>query len=221
MTAHIKKIIIITSLLFIASFPLAFSQELDLGIKGGVDFPFFTGNSYDEELAAKNLSTQFMYGFTGGAFLTIEGLNFLALQPELLFTMAGSAIGAGGAREVLRTFYMEVPVLVKGVVNLGFGQISLYAGPNFLFKIGNFDRVDQNGTVIQTFNQDVFNNILFNLVIGADFNVLLGPGRLFIDARYNWGMTPVFNSTQVIANDYFQNMIQVFIGYGVRLWSGK
>ena len=221
MTANITKNIFIAGLLLFLAFPPAFSQEINLGLKGGIDFPFFTGTSYDDEVAAKNLTTQFMYGFTGGAFLTIEGLNFLALQPEVLFTMAGSAIGSGGAREVLRTFFLEIPVLVKGMIDLGIGQLSIYAGPDFLFKLGDFNRVDQNGIVIQTFNQALFNNFLLNAVFGLDFSVLLGPGRIFLDARYNWGLTPIFNSNKVAANDYLQNMVQVFIGYGVRLWSGR
>jgi hypothetical protein len=213
-----NKKVIIASLMFALLVPLAFGQELDLGLKGGLAFPFYLGADYGDELDAKGFNTQAMVTFTGGAFLTWEIIDFLALQPEVLFTVAGSSIGTGETREVLKSYYIEIPVLLKGVFNFGdMGGISVYTGPDLLIKVTDIERFNENGDSIETFDQDIFNPLVFNMVFGIDYNVVLGPGRVFLDLRYNLGITPVYNGDQVSANAYRQNMVQVYLGYAMRL----
>jgi hypothetical protein len=197
--------------------PLAFSQGINAGIKLGVDFPFFLGDDYNAERDTKGYDTKFMASFTGGAFLTWEVFDFLALQPEVLYTMAGGSIGSGDTREVTKIGYIEIPLLVKGTIDTGFGKLGVYVAPDLQIKVGDATRVDQNGDTIEDLDQDTFNTAVFNLVFGVDFDFPIGPGSLMLDIRYNLGITPIYNGDKLSTNRYRQNGIQLYLGYGIRI----
>jgi hypothetical protein len=133
--------------------------------------------------------------------------------------MAGSAIGNATAGQVLHTSYIQIPLLLKGLSDLGFGQVGLFVGPEIFIKAGNFYRTDQNGKTAVSLDQALFNSVFLGLVLGVDLNIELGPGRLFIDTRFNWGINSVYNQHLRAANDFKQDIVQVFLGYGFRLLS--
>lgn len=159
------------------------SSNAQIGIKGGLNF----SNMYTEDVDDNNVLTS----FNAGIYATIPITNFIAIQPEFLFSRKGSelvydnAFATGTAKFKLN--YIEVPVLLK--VNLT-KNLNVHAGPYFAYLIdGQVTNETNNGTFDfeDNFNNDDFNKFDAGLSagVGLDFE------SIGIGARYNYGLTTV------------------------------
>jgi hypothetical protein len=152
-----------------------------------------------------------MIGFTGGLginFALTED-EFLSLQPEILYVQKGFAAEQNGLTDYEYTYkldYLEVPVLLK----IGFGGEVVRGYVNLGPSVGYLlsGNVKGEGDFAEIISEDVdekieftdsetddptklhANRIEFGANFGAGLGVSLG-GRslLFVDARYNAGLT--------------------------------
>ena len=170
------------------------SSNAQIGVKGGVNF----SNMYTEDVDDNNVLTSFNAGFYASIPLT----DFIAIQPEFLYSRKGAELeydnvfATGKAKYKLN--YIEVPVLVK--VNIG-KNFNVHAGPYFAYLI---DAQVTNETDGGTFDfEDNFDNDDFN-----KFDVGLSAGLGFdfesigIGARYNYGLSTVGKERSVGGSTY-------------------
>ncbi|MDN3667422.1 porin family protein [Algibacter miyuki] len=170
------------------------APKAEFGIKGGANF----SNMYTEDVDDNNVLTS----FNAGLFVMLPITDFLAIQPEFLYSRKGSeltydnVIANGTAKFKLN--YLEVPILLKANLTPNF---NIHAGPYFAYLI---DAQTTNETEGGTFDfEDNFDNDDFNKF---DAGVAVGFGFDFesigIGARYNYGLTTVGKERSFGATDY-------------------
>jgi len=161
----------ILSLLLIASLPVLAQRpgKSGLGYKLGAQM-------------ATNRSAAFAYEPIAGAVLGMYAPlcvgNRLEIQPELLFSMQGSALAPSeGERSVTHLFYVQMPVSVKvyfsNTLNL---QTGVQAG--YLLTALN------NGSAVK----DLYKPLDIGFNVGFGFDMRSGTD---LSVRYYSGMTPV------------------------------
>jgi hypothetical protein len=152
----------------------------EFGIKGG----FNMSNLYNDDADDENI----LYGFNAGLYATLPISDFVAIQPELLFTTKGAeleynnAFATGNAKFKLN--YIEVPLLVR--VNLT-KNFNIQAGGYASYLVSS--KVTGDGDF--EFNEDIDTDDLnkFDAGIAAGVGVDFSP--ISIGLRYNYGLTKV------------------------------
>ena len=170
------------------------STKTQFGIKGGVNF----SNIYNEDVDDNNMLTS----FNAGVYATFPLSDFIAIQPEVLYSVKGAqltydnAFATGEAKFKLN--YIEVPVLAKFNVTK---NLNIHAGPYFAYLV---DAQVKNETEGGSFDfEENFNNDDFNKF---DAGISAGLGLEFdslgFGARYNFGMTKIGKETNIGGTTY-------------------
>ena len=161
-----RKILMTTAALVGLTFAAnAQSDAIKYGVKAGYQSTNFSEGEGDARSAF----------YVGGLVdLPVQG-NF-HVQAELLYSAEGNKYEIGSVEFKNHVDYLRIPVLAKYYVMEG---LALQAGPNFGFKIAEEDGMEVNG-------------FDFGLSGGATYEFPMG---LFIDARYNAGMTKIADGT--------------------------
>jgi hypothetical protein len=186
--------ILILGLTTLASAQVNDGTTAQFGVKGGVNF----SNFYVEDVDDNNVLTS----FNAGLFATIPLNDFLAFQPELLYSRKGSelvydnAIASGSAKFKLN--YIELPVLLK--INVA-KNLSVHAGPYVAYLI---DAQVSNETDSGSFDfEDNYDNDDFNKFdVGLSAGVGLDFDNLGIGVRYNYGLSTIGKERTVAGQTY-------------------
>lgn len=186
--------ILILGLTTLANAQVNDGTTAQFGVKGGVNF----SNFYVEDVDDNNVLTS----FNAGLFATIPLNDFLAFQPELLYSRKGSelvydnAIASGSAKFKLN--YIELPVLLKINVAKNF---SVHAGPYVAYLI---DAQVSNETDSGSFDfEDNYDNDDFNKFdVGLSAGVGLDFDNLGIGVRYNYGLSTIGKERTVAGQTY-------------------
>lgn len=144
-----------------------YGQGIDLGVKLGANFSNIS-DAYELEFESKT-------GFVGGIFLGIKFNEKLAIQSELLYSQQGAKFDAGD----IDFSYVSVPVLFKYYLIQG---LNIQAGPQFGFVVDE-DVPDVIDNIIES------NDFTTTGVVGLGYDLPMG---LRVSARYNFGLTEVF-----------------------------
>ncbi len=171
-----KKIFIITSLLFIAS---ANAQNFKIGLKVGANLTKVSGKSFNEE---------FDLGYQAGFWSDIKLSKDFGLQPEVLFTQVGTTRASGfaslyntllapGAVNTIKLNYLTIPILLRYSVT---NNLSINAGPQYNILMDNNQTLLQNG-------QSAFKSGDFSFAAGIQLKLLI----LRVYGRYNIGLTNI------------------------------
>lgn len=162
-------------------------------------------------------------GFNFGIFTKVPITNFLALQPEVLYTNVGSKLTYGGS-DLENLFgiesgevrfnlnYIQVPLALA--VNIG--PLNVHAGPYVSYllsaNVRDWNSSELNGTNVQELETSDFNRMDYGVVVGAGFDIQ----QFTIGARYNYGLREVGNSG--LAGNLTENsknsVGQIYIGVG-------
>ena len=228
-----KKIMIFLMILSFAFIGTLSAQGIGFGIKGGVNMAKFTGDDADIEdlvvdvISDLNTDQEFIYGPLGGAFVTFNLSDRLAIQTEFLYTVKGGSYEisesvTGGGYDVvwdgknnIKMNWLDIPILVVFNPN---DKIKIFAGPYLeLFLNG---KVDYDYTVSFTYEGETFSESEsdsediesdditspgFGLIVGGAF--MLG-NNLGVEARYALGLTSIDEE------DSLKNSgIQVLVNY--------
>nr|WP_315241938.1 porin family protein [uncultured Flavobacterium sp.] len=171
------------TLFMTASFGVLQAQEnvtTEFGIKGGLNM----SNLYTDDADDENV----LFGFNAGVYATLPVSDFVAIQPELLFTTRGSeleynnALIEGNAKFKLN--YIELPLLVR--VNLT-KNFNIHAGGYASYLVSSKVTGDGSFNFEEEFDTDNFNKFDAGLAagVGVDFN------PISIGLRYNYGLTTI------------------------------
>lgn len=197
----------LTILLFIALSFGTFAQSTDIGIKGGLNYAYIHGSD------AINVSPSFTYH--AGAFLKIGFTDFVAIQPEFLFSVKGSDDDSYS----VDLNYLDLPILLK--VKLG-DMFSLHAGPQLSYLLST----NEDGVSLVKFEEQIKD---FDLGVAGGFELEMESG-FSLGARYSFSVESIgtdYETTQTVttngvtstvkqnieAPDYKNGVIQLFAAF--------
>ena len=183
------------------------AQEVRLGAKGGVNFSSFSGDGFDAFDDPEGRTS-----FHIGAFAEIPLSERFSIQPEVLYSGQGfDLISREGADDTeVQLDYINVPVMAKVYIVEG---LYAEAGPQIGFNVkseidSDPDDVDSGDVTI---DEDVINDVEFSVGVGAGYQFNNG---LFLNARYNFGLTDVFNNEDLLIDSDAKNSVfAVSAGY--------
>lgn len=178
-----KKLIVAVITVFIGT--TAFSQEIDLGVKAGVNF----ANISDVD----NLSSK--TGFQAGIFAGIKFTDKVGIQADVLYSQQGAEFDAGK----FDLNYVNIPIVLKYYLVQG---LNVQAGPQFGFILDDDIYEVQNGGPIIKGNAEK-SDVSAVVGVGYDF-----PFGIRLDARYNFGFTDVIKD-----NNSKNSVASIALGY--------
>ncbi|MEO7977724.1 porin family protein [Flavobacterium sp.] len=171
------------TLFMTATFGMLHAQEnvtTEFGIKGGLNM----SNLYTDDADDENV----LFGFNAGAYATLPVSDFVAIQPELLFTTRGSeleynnVLAQGNVK--LKLNYIELPLLVRVNITKNF---NIHAGGYASYMVSAKSTGDGDFEFEDQYDTDDFNKFDAGLAggIGVDFS------PLSVGLRYNYGLTTI------------------------------
>jgi hypothetical protein len=169
----------------------AMAQVNTIGAKFGATWTDFADDIDDVETSNRT-------GFMGGAFLSVPLSPRFAIQPEVLY------VGKGASASIqdvdlgeFRLGYIEIPLLARLDVTGPQSPLAVYAlaGPYVAFQTActisstedeveaEFECGDEEAEVPD------FNSTDFGAALGAGLGFNVGLGTLFVEGRYDIGLT--------------------------------
>mgnify|MGYP006168319911 FL=1 len=155
------------------------AQSAAFGIKGGANFSNLTGSETD---------MQFITAYHFGGLVEVNLLDFISVQPELLYSLQGANMKA--IDEKINLHYASLPLIFKIYF---LEKLSLEVGPQFSVLIS--DNVE-NSKVNRTDS---------SFAAGLGFKL---TEHLFIQGRYLFGLTEISKNS-----DTKNQLIQLSAGY--------
>jgi hypothetical protein len=178
-----------------ASFGMLHAQDENVTTEFGVKGGFNMSNLYNDDADDENI----LYGFNAGVYATLPISDFIAIQPEILFTTKGSeleynnAITTGNTK--FRLNYIEVPLLVRVNITKNFnvhaGGYASYLVSSKVTGDGDFD-----------FDEDIDTDDLNKFDAGLSAGVGVDFSPVSIGLRYNYGLTTIGKERTVAGTTY-------------------
>ncbi len=194
-----KKIAVLAFLMIVAV--TGYSQvQVALGIKAGPNFAKLDTKADPGE------SYKSRTGFHGGAFALFK-LTKIGIQPEILFSQQGTKVEFNGGDIESNYNYINIPIIIKLYLAAG---LNLQAGPQIGFA--------SKAEAIQTVNGVSTTVDVKDFVKGNDVSLALGAGwdlpfGLTIDARYNLGLSDIYENLPPGNANAKNQVFQVSVGY--------
>jgi len=208
-----KKLLIFTAIVLFGFTNVNAQEEMQFGVKGGVNFATITGDNTD------SFESRTCLNF--GLVMELPISDVFSFQPELLYSCQGAdysedlsefdiSITSKSTNSTdIGTYkidYLNLPLMAKYYVAEGF---SLEAGPQIGFLLSakvEYDFAGESGEV------DIKDDVK-----GIDFGVNFGFGYKFdgglnLGARYNLGLSDA-NDDPDFDDTYKNSVIQVSVGY--------
>ncbi|MEO8236606.1 MAG: porin family protein [Flavobacterium sp.] len=180
----LSNILCALTLFLTASFGMLHAQDnnvnTEFGVKGGLNM----SNLYTDDADDENV----LFGFNAGVYATLPVSDFVAIQPELLFTTRGSkleynnAIAQGNVK--LKLNYIELPLLVRVNITKNF---NIHAGGYASYLVSAKSTGDGDFEFDDQYDTDNFNK--FDAGLAAGIGVDFSP--LSVGLRYNYGLTTI------------------------------
>ncbi len=182
----------------------------EFGIKGGVNF----SNMYTDDVDDENVLTSFNAGF----YSVFPINDFIAIQPELLYSRKGAelvynnAFADGTAK--FKLDYIELPVLLK--LNLT-ENFNVHVGPYAAYLVNaKVTNETENGTFDFEDNYDTNDFQKFDAGISAGVGFNFNP--INVGVRYNYGLVPVgkertFAGQTYTVPDGKNSTLSVYVGF--------
>jgi len=178
------------------------AQDAYWGIKGGLNIV---------KITRLPLQGAFKQGFNVGVFANFKISETISFQHEILFSTKGITMQLPdslqqfnkGTSQYTQTFnYIDLPWMINYHPNeiffiTGGIQPSIYAH----FANPKYSHIE--------YNKDNVNSLDFSLLAGASF---LFKNNVGFGARFNLGLTPVFNVSDTSGKNY---VMQFFLTYAV------
>ena len=176
------KTYILTAFTLLLITTAAQAQNINLGIKGGLNAYTIKGDN------TSNFDPK--YSFHVGLLGHIHMVEQFALQPEVNFSAQGTRYKSNGADLNLDLNYINIPLLFQYMFDNGF---RLEAGPQLGILASAKSKLGNTTTDVKS----NFKSTDIGLVVGMSY-VKPSTGLGF-DIRYNYGITNINESTTVNA----------------------
>jgi hypothetical protein len=189
-----SNILCALTLFLTASFGMLHAQDnvnTEFGVKGGLNM----SNLYTDDADDENV----LFGFNAGVYATLPISNFVAIQPEVLFTTRGSELeydtdlGSGNTKFKLN--YIEVPLLVRVNITKNF---NLQAGGYASYLVSS--KVTGDGAI--DFEEEIDTDDLNKFDAGIVAGVGVDFSPISIGVRYNYGLTTIGKERTIAGETY-------------------
>ena len=193
---------------FVALFTCAISaQQVNFGAKAGVNFASIGGDD-TEDVEGKT-------GFHLGLVSEILFSEKFAFQPEVLYSSQGAegeySEDGLNVKAKLNLDYINIPLLAKYYVTPG---LNLHAGPQLGFVVKAEEEYEASfGGESESETMDIKDEVKgmdFGLAVGLGYKLNMG---LFFDARYNLGLTNIWDYEDEEDFSQKNNVIQLSVGF--------
>lgn len=185
MNRFAKLIVVMLGVTLMAIAPV--SAKIENGVKLGLNFASLSGSD-DTGFESRT-------GFLIGYYLAFEIAPNLAVQTELLYSQKGATGDYYNNLDVKFTMnYLEIPILLRYTFSAPDG-----AGPFLVFgpslALNNKGEVSYTNSLDETIWKDMSNQktVDIGLVMGGGISVNSGSRKIFLDARYTYGLSNVFD----------------------------
>lgn len=207
-----KRLVCSALLLVLLAAPQAQAQDIELGVKGGLNIADVSTDVPEFEA----LGTSSRTGFVGGGFATFGLGETFAIQPEILYSQKGFKAEETGIEAEFKTTYIEIPVLLKARFPMETVRPGVYAGGVVSFesscKLGlsegsvsaDFDCDSDEADVGERKTTEV------GAVFGANLDLFVGPVILTLDGRYQLGLTNL-NDDEFADEESVKNRVWQFM----------
>lgn len=190
------KIILILGLGFILLLPATASAQIKFGVRAGLNA---------SNIAFENLpDRRERFGFHAGLFADVPVVStFMSIQPELSYSIKGTAFEYLGNKQDLKMDYVDflLPVAFK------LGPVDVQVGPFASYLISKPEYTTYNDNVLVV---DAFNKIDAGLTAGFSFNF----NKLLLGIRYNQGFANVSkDNAKLLLGEGKNSVGQVSLGY--------
>jgi len=186
-------------MLIIAAMVVTFSasaqKKFTYGIKGGVSGSYLSNlkGSSDMENIGGHMDVLLNPSFYAGAFAEWRLTDFFAVAPELIYSGQGGItkvyIGGNDVRSKSNIDYITIPVMAK---LYPFKWLSVDFGPQAGLLVAAKTKVEARGIDMPDGTFDSKSNMkTFDFSFGAGFTCNFSK-HIFLQARYNTGLTEVF-----------------------------
>lgn len=183
------------ALFMTASFGMLQAQEekvtTEFGVKGG----FNMSNLYQSEADDNNV----IYGFNAGVYATLPISDFIAIQPEILYTTKGAELDYNNAfvegNAKFKLNYIEVPLLVRVNITKNF---NVHAGGYASYLVSS--KVTGEGDI--NFDEAVDTDDLNKFDAGLSAGVGVDFNPISVGLRYNYGLTTVGKERTIAGTTY-------------------
>ncbi len=192
-------------------------KSISAGLKAGINMANLSGEDVLE-------NTEMVIGTCVGGYVSFSFHPWFSIQPEVLYSEKGVHTEQNLStnyyiKSTLNLSYIEVPVLAKLSINTGSAFVPvIFAGPavSFITNALKIHEITENKNTFRNVinaGEDV-NSIDFGLVAGAGFEIKLGPGALMLEARYDMGLSNVYNIEGLpVEIDAKNTAITILAGY--------
>lgn len=202
-----KKTIVRTIILLMCGMIVPISlmaQDMEWGIKGGINFSNLFIEQTDDESART--------GFHAGFYTKIPVATNFAIQPELMFNTKGADAEYASGQIDYNLNYIDVPVLAD--FQLG-PTADLLIGPYVGVLLGSVAEVDGNfGDELVEISRDDFAPVDFGFSAGFALNF----NALSVGTRYSLGVVQVAKTetAETILGSASNSLAQVYLSYRIR-----
>ncbi len=186
-----KKIILIASLFVVSTFS-TFSQDLEWGIKAGLNV------SQVRSMSSKGPVDDRHAGFYAGVLAEYRFSDSFGLQGELLYSKIEEKTSGDGGGESNHYYYHTWDYIVLPIMGklYPFKNFSLEFGPQFGYMLS--DEVHHYGDLKRR-------KFDFSIGAGAAYKI---AGRVEVSFRYNWGLIELAKGV-----DEYNNTFRLGVGY--------
>ena len=207
-------------LLLVVLMSTSLQAQFGIGVRAGVNFAEQHINT-DDDYQSNQIT-----GLVIGIPLELALSKFIALQPEINFQQRGGEVvyfnSQGIRTSVENEFnYLEIPLLLKVGYTSNRFSLAAVGGPSFSYALGGnttFTLANVSTENAINFDDDDINRSDVNLILGAQVGLPLGPGKLMVDGRYNYGISDVDDRTIFGEDEKFTNRgFSLSAGYMITL----
>lgn len=174
---------------------VGYSQEVSLGLKGGLNYTNFSGQNI-EGLNFRNATN-----FHLGAVAEVEFNANFKLQADLLYNIVGTEVKTLTEQYENKMGYVSIPVALKLAVSSRKSFIEGGAQVSYLLT-------EQRNSISEIQAQwETQNDLDFGVFVGFSYHPI---DKLFLQARYHWGLTDI----KKIDDNSFKNQgVSLSLGY--------
>ncbi|WP_461633591.1 porin family protein [Labilibaculum euxinus] len=177
-----KKIVLLFAIIAIGT--SSFAQDVKYGIKGGLNIANLGGDDPEGDAKAS---------FHLGGFVTFQLNRNFEFQPELVYSQQGTKSKEGDYEEKFKANYLNIPLLFKAKM-FGSEHLKAVAGPQIGILLNSELSASASTGEGEMDFKKYMTDLDFALAMGLEYDI---NDRLSFSARYNWGLSEIFDQDNV------------------------